>query len=62
MGSLFELSDVHVMDHVTVRGPLCRYLLGALKPLRFFDIEYFMYHSISLLSALTGYEPSCSFY
>ena len=23
-GSLFELSDVHVIGHVIVRGPLCR--------------------------------------
>jgi len=26
LGSLFDLSDVHVMGHVTARGPLCRYL------------------------------------
>ena len=44
MGSLFELSDVHVMGHVTARGPSCRYLPGALEPLRFFLIEYYIYH------------------
>ena len=44
LGSLFDLSDVHVIDHVTARGPSCRYLLGAFEPLRFFLIEYHMYH------------------
>ena len=28
LGSLLELGDVHVIDHVEARGPLCRYLLG----------------------------------
>ena len=28
LGSLFELSDVHVIGHVTARGPSCRYPLG----------------------------------
>jgi len=39
LGNLFELSDVHVI----VRGPPCRYLLGAIEPLRFFSIEPFIY-------------------
>ena len=43
-GSLFDLSDVHVMGHVTARGPSCRCLLRAVEPLRFFLIEHHMYH------------------
>ena len=44
-GSLFELGDVHVMGHVTARGPSCRYLLRAVKPLSFFLIEHHIYIS-----------------
>jgi hypothetical protein len=33
LGSLFELADMHVTDHVTERGPHCRYLLRPSSPL-----------------------------
>ena len=33
LGSLFEIGDVHVIGHVTARGPSCRYLLGLQSPL-----------------------------
>ena len=52
LGSLFELSD---LSRDSARAS-CRYLLGAFEPLRFFLIEYYMYHSISLLSRLTVFK------
>ena len=49
LGSLFELSDVHVIDHVIARGPS----FSAIEPLKFFlSIIYFF--SASLVSGLTG--------
>ena len=44
LGSLFKLSDVYVIGHVTAHGLSCRYLLRAVKPLRFFLIELYMYY------------------
>ena len=32
-GSLFELGDLHVIDHVTTHGPSCGSLLGPQSPL-----------------------------
>jgi hypothetical protein len=54
LGSLFELSDVHVIGHVTVRGPPYRYLLGPSSPLDSSSQSLFIYIShASLVTALT---------
>jgi len=44
LGSLFKPSDIYIIYYVTARGPFYRYLLRAIKPLRLFLIEYYIYY------------------